>query len=92
MFTSQSRYKSVWDALETDPIQAENFKLRSALIIAINENCSNRSISTEDVMKRLYIDVGRAVDLQNGQVDKFSLDNLVDLAHRLGLKVSMEIV
>lgn len=35
MFTSKGRYKSVWDALETDPIQAENFKLRSALIIAI---------------------------------------------------------
>ena len=92
MTTAQSRYKSVWDALEADPVQAKNLALRSALMIDINECCSRRAISTAGVMDRLCIDASRVVDLKNGRVDKFSLDDLVDMAHRLDLKVSMEIV
>ena len=92
MFTSQSRYKSVWDAIESDPIQAQSLKFKSALVIAINEYYSSRAISTGDVMDRLCIDAGRMVEVKNGQIDKFSLDELVDMAHRLGLKVSMDIV
>lgn len=92
MVAAQNRYKSVWDALEADPIQAQSFKLRSALVIAINEHCSSRFISTEEIIERLCIDAGRMAEIRNGQIDKFSLDELVDMAHRLGLKVSMEIV
>ena len=92
MVIAQNRYKSVWDALEPDPIQPQSLRLRSALMISINEYCSSQSISTEEVIKRLCIDAGRMVEVKNGQIDKFSLDELVDMAHRLGLKVSMEIV
>lgn len=92
MTTAQSRYMSVWDALEADPVQAKNFALRSALMIDINECCSRRAISTAGVTDRQCIDASRAVDLKNGRVDKFSLDDLVDMAHRLDLKVSVEIV
>lgn len=31
-------FDSVWDALEDDPIMAENMKLRSTLLIAIIKN------------------------------------------------------
>jgi len=92
MVAAQSRYKSVWDALEADPVLAKNFALRSALMIDINEYCSSRAISTKGVMDRLCIDTSRLVDLKNGRVDKFSLDDLIGMAHRLDLKVSMEIV
>lgn len=34
---TESRYNSVWDALETDPRQAQNLRLRSALMIGIAE-------------------------------------------------------
>lgn len=91
MAVGQNQYKSVWDALEVDPIQAKNLKLRSALMIGINEYCSSAAISTEEVIGRLCIDSGRVVDLQRGLVNKFNLDELVDAAHRLGLKVSMEV-
>ena len=92
MVAAQNRYKSVWDVLESDPLQVQSLKFKSALMIAINEYCSSRSISTEEVIKRLCIDEGRIVEIKNGQIAKFSLDELVDMAHRLGLKVSMEMV
>lgn len=92
MVIAQSRFKSVWDALESDPRQAQSLKLRSALVIAINEYCSSRSVSAENVIERLCIEAGRVAEIKNGQIDKFSLDELVDLAHRLDLKVTMEIV
>ena len=92
MVAAQSRYKSVWDALEADPVQAQSLKLRSALMIEINEYCSNGVIPAKDVIERLCIDTGRLIDLQNGRLERFGLDELVDMTHRLGLKVSMEIV
>lgn len=92
MVIAQSRFKSVWDALESDPRQAQSLKLRSALMIAINEYCLSRAIPTAEVIERLCIDAGRMLEIKNGQIDNFSLDELVDMAHRLDLKVTMEIV
>ena len=35
--SKDQKFKSVWDALEDDPVRAQNLKLRSALMIEIRE-------------------------------------------------------
>jgi hypothetical protein len=35
---SEERFSSVWDAIEDTPVEAENLKLRSALMIALKEH------------------------------------------------------
>ena len=84
-------FESVWDALETNPIKAENMKLRSSLMIAI-VNYINETGSTQmEVAKQLHITQPRVSALIQGKIEDFRLDTLINLAHRLGLHVTMQI-
>lgn len=89
--SERKRFDSVWDALEDDPIRVENLKLRSALLIAINEELDARGLKQKEAAEVLHITQPRISALKQGKVNDFRLDTLVDIAHRLGLHVSMEI-
>jgi len=89
--SERKRFDSVWDALEDDPVRVENLKLRSALLIAINEEIDARGLKQKDAAELLRITQPRISALKQGKVNDFRLDALVDIAHRLGLHVSMEI-
>jgi predicted XRE-type DNA-binding protein len=84
-------FESVWDALEDTPLEAENMKLRSSLMIAITEAVSAWQVTQTDAAKRLGVTQPRLNDLLRGRVGKFSLDALVALAARAGLAVHLEI-
>ena len=84
-------FESVWDALEDTPTEAENMKLRSSLMIAINEAVSGWRVTQTEAARRLGVTQPRLNDLLRGRVGKFSLDALVALAARAGLSVHMEI-
>jgi predicted XRE-type DNA-binding protein len=85
------RFDNVWDALEGDPIKAENMKLRSALMMAIVERIAAEGLNQTQAAKRLHITQPRVNALINGKIEEFRLDSLVNLAHQLGLHVSMKI-
>ena len=85
------RFSSVWDALEDDPIKAENMKLRSALMIAINQRIEEQGFNQTQAAKCLDITQPRVSALKQGKIESFRLDTLVNMAHRLGLHVSLNI-
>ena len=89
--SKKKRFESVWDALEDDPVRQENFKLRSELMIAISETVKERGLKQQDAAKLLHISQPRVSALLKGKLDEFRLDTLVDLAHRLGLHVSINV-
>lgn len=84
-------FDSVWDALADTPAEAENMKLRSHLMIAINEAVSAWNLTRADVARRLGVTQPRLNDLLRGRVGKFSLDALVVLATRAGLAVHLQV-
>ena len=84
-------FESVWDALEDDPVRQENFKLRSELMITISETIKERGLKQQDAAELLRITQPRVSALLKGKLDEFRLDTLVDLAHRLGLHVSINV-
>jgi predicted XRE-type DNA-binding protein len=86
------RFENVWDALENDPVKAENMKLRSTLIMAISERIASEGLNQTQAAKRLNISQPRVNALIKGKIEEFRLDMLVNLAHQLGLQVSIEIV
>jgi len=43
--SKDQEFKSVWDALEDDPVRAQNLKLRSALMIEIREKVNELGIT-----------------------------------------------
>jgi predicted XRE-type DNA-binding protein len=89
--SKENQFESVWDALEDDPIRAENLKLRSALSIAINEELLSRKLKQNEAAELLHITQPRVSALKQEKVNDFRLDTLVDIANRLGLHVSIEI-
>ncbi|MCA1606178.1 MAG: XRE family transcriptional regulator [Acidobacteria bacterium] len=86
--TEQTR---VWDALEDSPEMTENMKIRSALMIELQEFVRSKGWAEEEAAGRLGMTQPRLKDLFRGRIDKFSLDALVLLAARAGLAVQLQI-
>ena len=84
-------FNSVWDALEDDPIKAQNLKLRSALMMAISEHIEQAQVTQIEAARLLHITQPRVSALIKGKIEEFRLDTLINLAHRLGLHVTMQI-
>jgi predicted XRE-type DNA-binding protein len=89
--TSDRVFESVWDALEDSPAEAAHMRLRSDLMIAVQEAVAAWGVTQAEAAKRLSVTQPRLNDLVRGRIDKFSLDALVDLAARAGLTLRMEI-
>jgi predicted XRE-type DNA-binding protein len=89
--SEKTQFESVWDALEDDPVRQENLKLRSALMITISETIKSRGLKQQETADVLRITQPRVSALLKGKIDEFRLDTLVDLAHRLGLHVSINV-
>ncbi len=84
-------FDNVWDALEDDPVKAENMKLRSALLSAVIEHINKEEMNQTETAERLGITQPRVSALMKGRISEFRLDNLVNIAHKLGLHVSIKI-
>ena len=89
--SKDQEFKSVWDALEDDPVRAQNLKLRSALMIEIREKVNELEITQAQTAKVLCISQPRVSALLQGKIGRFRLDSLVDMAHRLDLNVSIRL-
>jgi predicted XRE-type DNA-binding protein len=89
--SKDQEFKSVWDALEDDPVRAQNLKLRSALMIEIREKVNELEITQTQTAKVLCISQPRVSALLQGKIERFRLDSLVDMAHRLDLNVSIRL-
>ena len=87
----KQKFESVWEALEDDPVRVQNLKLRSAALIEITEKLAGMNLSQTEIAKILSISQPRVSARMQGKIHKFRLDSLVDIAHRLGLRVSIQV-
>ncbi len=87
----KDRFASVWDALDDDPVRVENLKIRSALMIEIAERIKDQGLTQTQAAKVLHISQPRVSSLLAGKINDFRLDSLVDMAHRLGMHVSINV-
>jgi len=84
-------FVSVWDALEDSPAEAANMRLRSELMIAIQQAVAEWGTTQAASARRLEVTQPRLNDLLRGRINNFSLDALTVLAARAGLDVHMQI-
>lgn len=89
--SKKDQFTSVWDALEDDPVRMENLKLRSALMIQIAERIKDQGMTQSRAAEVLHITQPRISALLRGKINDFRLDSLVDMAHRLGMHVSINV-
>jgi predicted XRE-type DNA-binding protein len=84
-------FANVWDALEDSPEDAANMTMRSNVMIAIKDTVRSWNTTQAQGARRLGITQPHLNDLLHGKISKFSLDTLMTLATRAGLKVKIEV-
>lgn len=82
---------SVWDDIADSREEAENLKLRAALIRAIRDRIDGAAWSQSIAAQNLGLTQPRVSDLYRGKISKFSLDALVEIASKLGIHVRVEV-
>jgi len=88
---SKQRFASVWDAIEDTPEEAENMKLRSVLMMALQNHLSRSQMSQAQAAKLFGVTQPRISDLMRGKIGLFGLDALVNMATAAGLQVELRV-
>jgi predicted XRE-type DNA-binding protein len=83
--------ENVWDAIESDPVEAENLKLRSSLMLALKRQIKNQGLTQAEAAKVLGVTQPRISNLIHGKIDLFGLDLLVNMAAAAGLRVTLRV-
>jgi predicted XRE-type DNA-binding protein len=89
--TKARTFANVWDALEESPEEAAMMTMRSNVKTAVNGKVRGWDTTQARAARRLGITQPRLNDLLHGKINKFSLDTLLTLATRAGLKVKIDV-
>lgn len=89
--TGNQHLTSVWDAIEDTPEEAENMKLRSALMLALKDHLARAGMSQADAARLLGVTQPRISDLMRGKINLFGLDALVNMATAAGLRIELKV-
>ena len=84
-------FRSVWDALEDDPLVARAMERRSNLLMLVQDKIEKGKWSQRVVAKMLGISQPRVSDLVRGKLSKFSLEMLLGFLERMGEEVRIEV-
>jgi predicted XRE-type DNA-binding protein len=85
------QFSSVWDAIEDTPEEAENMKIRSALMMALKKHISLKGLSQKQASELFKVTQPRVSDLMRGKIDLFGIDTLVNMVAAAGMHVEMRI-
>ena len=87
--TTAKRYKSVWDAIEEQPVEAENLKVRAALMAELSAYIDQAGLTQAQAARRFGVTQPRISDLVRGKIDLFSIDALVNMLSAAGLQLDV---
>jgi len=89
---SNQRCTSVWDAIDDPPEEAENMKLRSALLFTLKDPITRTGMSQAQAVKLFGVTQPRISDLMRGKINLFGLDLLVNMAAAAGFHIEMRVL
>ena len=78
-------YDSVWDAICDTPEDAENMRLRSEVMIALEKYIKENGLTQKEAARRFGVTQPRVSELVHRKFSRFSLDSLLSMAARAGL-------
>jgi predicted XRE-type DNA-binding protein len=88
---NEQKFESVWDAIEDTPAEAENMKLRSTLMMNLNNFIVSNKLSQAEAAKLFNITQPRVSDLMRGKINLFAIDTLVNMAAAAGMSVEVSL-
>ncbi|MBW1940504.1 MAG: XRE family transcriptional regulator [Deltaproteobacteria bacterium] len=84
-------YDNVFDAIEKDPAMAQNLFIRSKLMIRLKKYIETNSLTQKSAAKLMGVTQPRISDLVRGKIDRFTIDMLVNMLVRAGIKVDLHL-
>lgn len=81
----------VFTDLGFPPAEAENLRIRSAMMRALVAFLRKEKLTQTQAAKLLGVTQPRVSDLMRGKIDLFSIDNLVVLLAAAGLRVDLKV-
>ncbi|MFD2190281.1 helix-turn-helix domain-containing protein [Pistricoccus aurantiacus] len=88
---SDDTFTSVWDAITDTVAEAENMRLRSELMIALERYIKKQGWTQAEAARQFGVTQPRVSDLMRGKIQLFSLDTLVGMVAAVGLRVEMHV-
>ena len=86
---TKKRFASVWDAVEDSAADAASMKLRAELANEVIEKLRARKLTQAKAAELFGVTQPRISDLVRGRLDLFSIDALVDMADKIGLRTRL---
>jgi predicted XRE-type DNA-binding protein len=83
--------KNVFRDLGFGPEEAENLRIRSALMILLTEHIQGAAMTQKEAAEGLGVTQPRISDLMRGKIDVFSIDTLIAMLSRLGMKTTIRV-
>jgi predicted XRE-type DNA-binding protein len=80
--------RNVFRDLGFPPAEAANLQTRADLMLQLTRILEARRLTQAAAAMLLGVTQPRVSDLMRGRIDRFSLDNLVALLHRAGVRVT----
>jgi predicted XRE-type DNA-binding protein len=84
-------FVSVWDTIEDTLAEAENMKLRSSLMMTLDQHIRAKGWTQAETARRLGVTQPRVSDLLRGKINLFSVDSLINMLAAAGLHVEVRV-
>ena len=89
--STQQVFESVWDALEDDPVERANMKLRSNLMREVRDWFDNSGLTQTEAAEKLKVSRSNLSSLLNGHIHLFTIDRLVNMLEAAGKHVELKV-
>lgn len=83
--------KNVFQDLGFQSEEAANLRIRAALMVMLTEHIQRSGMTQKETAKLLSVTQPRISDLIRGRIDVFSIDMLIAMLSRLGIKTSIRV-
>ena len=80
---------NVFRDLGFSPVEAEHLRVRAELMIALEKLIGRRKLTQAQAAKLMGVTQPRVSDLVRGRLHRFSIDALVEMLARAGVKVHL---
>jgi predicted XRE-type DNA-binding protein len=71
--------------------EAENLRIRSALVVQLRRLIDQRGLTQATAARLMGVTQPRVSDLVRGKIDLFSIDMLVNMLARVGVRITLRI-
>lgn len=88
---TESGNDNVFEDIGFTPEEAASLKIKSDLALNLRQHLKEQRLSSDDVTRFFGVDAKKIQDIIEGELDRFTIEELVALLLNIGLQVKVEV-